>query len=63
MLEVLNKKYTHSNVFFTDLDQSSEMIIFESLLTTFITSFIFRGSWGNSKNRLELKIEQKCRQI
>jgi hypothetical protein len=35
----------------------SEMIIFESTLTTFEASFIFRGSWGSIKNWLELKIE------
>jgi hypothetical protein len=30
---------------------------FESLLTTFIMSFIFRGCWGNNKNWLKLEIE------
>ncbi len=33
------------------------MIIFESILTTFEASFIFRGSWGICKNWPELKIE------
>jgi len=33
------------------------MIIFESILTTFISSIIFRGTWGSSVNRLEPKIE------
>ncbi len=44
-------------VYFTDLDQVSEMIIFESVLTTFITSIIFRGRWDSSENKLELKID------
>jgi hypothetical protein len=35
------KGKTKSTVSFTDLDQGSEMIIFESLLTTFTVSFIF----------------------
>jgi hypothetical protein len=34
-----------------------EMIIFESTLTTFEASFIFRGSWGSIKNWLEHKIQ------
>jgi hypothetical protein len=33
------------------------MIIFESTLTTFKASFIFRGSWGSIKNWLKLKIK------
>ena len=37
----------------TDLDQLSEMIIFESISTTFEESVIFGGSWGSSKNWLE----------
>ncbi len=46
-----------ANVCFTDLVQSIEMIIFESLLTTFITSVVFWGGWGgSSKKRLEPKI-------
>ena len=32
----------------TDLDKRSEMIIFESILTTFEASFVFSGSWGSS---------------
>ena len=35
----------------------SEMIIFESILNTFITRVVFRGGWGSSENWLELKIE------
>jgi len=30
-----------------DLDQRSEMIIFESILTTFESSSIFGGSWDS----------------
>jgi hypothetical protein len=53
------KKIAHpcSTVYFTDLDQGSEMIIYKSILTTFIVSVVFRGSWGSSKNWLKLKIE------
>jgi len=36
-----------------DLDQRSEMIIFEPILTTFKSSVVFRDSWGNSVNWLE----------
>jgi hypothetical protein len=43
-------------VSFADLDQGCEMIILESILTTFIASVIFRGHWGSSKNLLDLKI-------
>ncbi len=32
------------------------MIVFESILTTFQSSIIFRGSWGNSENWFEPKI-------
>jgi hypothetical protein len=42
---------------FMDLDLGSEMISFESVLTTFEASFYFWRSWGSSKNLLELKIE------
>ncbi len=41
-----------STVSFTDLDQGSEKIIFESILTTFIESVIVNGRWGISKNWL-----------
>jgi hypothetical protein len=33
------------------------MIIFDSILTTFKLSIIFRGNWGSSDNWLEPKIE------
>ncbi len=46
-----------STVGFTDLDQSSEIIIFESIFTVFEASSIFWGSWGCSINWLELKIK------
>ncbi len=54
-----------NNTIFVDIVQwvsglkilGSKMIIFESILTTFEASFIFRGSWGSIKNWLELKIE------
>jgi hypothetical protein len=38
-----------STVFFTHLDHSSEMIIFESILTTLIMSVVFKGRWGSDK--------------
>jgi len=42
----------------TDLDKRSEMIIFDSILTTFKASIIFRGSWaGSIVNWLEPKID------
>ncbi len=40
-----------------DLDNYSKMTIFVSILTTFIASVIFRGSWGNRVNWLEPKTE------
>jgi len=40
-----------------DLDKWSEIIIFESILTTFKFSVIFRDSWGCSVNWLEPKID------
>jgi len=40
-----------------DFDQGSEMIIFESILTTFEPSRIFGGSWGSIENWLEPKNE------
>ena len=39
----------------SNLDQQSEMIISESLLTTFELSAILGGSWGSSENWLEPK--------
>jgi hypothetical protein len=48
----------------TDLNQGIEMIIFESIMTTFEPSFIFRGSLGSSKNWLEHSIKSnRHRQI
>ncbi len=44
-------------VTFTDLDQGSEIIMFESILTAFEPSSIFCVSQGSNKNWLELKIE------
>ncbi len=47
-------------VCFSNLDQGSKIIIFESIwinCDTFIASIIYRGCWGSSKNWLELKIE------
>ncbi len=44
-------------VWFTDSYQGTEMIIFESILTTFISMIVFKDLWGSSKNWLELKIE------
>ncbi len=35
----------NATVCFTDLDQGSEMIIFESILTTLIANVIFKGGW------------------
>ena len=43
-----------------DLDYQSEMIIFESILTTFELSIIFWGSFGIIENRLETKTKQPC---
>jgi len=50
-------KFISHTVSVTDLDQWIEVIIFESILTTFQLSIIFRGSWGISVYRLEPKIE------
>jgi hypothetical protein len=44
-------------VCFTEGDQDSEMIIFESILTTFIGTVIFNDHCGSGKIWLELKIE------
>ncbi len=41
---------------FISLDWGIEMIIFQSILTTFTASVIFRGRWKSSKNWIELKI-------
>jgi hypothetical protein len=39
------------------------MIIFESTVTTFEASFIFRSSWGSIKNWLKLKTEPSLADI
>jgi len=54
MREILSAKFYNC---VTDLDSRSEMIIFESILSTFELSVIFWSSRGNSENRLEPKIE------
>jgi hypothetical protein len=41
--------FAHDTVCFTKLDHGSEMIIFDSILTSFIETIIFRGYWGNGK--------------
>jgi len=41
----------------TDLDEGSDMIIFELILTTFKLSAVFRFSSGSSVNWLEPKTE------
>ncbi len=52
------KIYTFHTVCFTTLDYMSEMIIYESISTTFEESFNFQDSCGSSKNWLELKIKE-----
>jgi hypothetical protein len=44
-----------ATVCFIKLDRGIQMIIFKSILTTFIASVISRGLWGSCKNCLELK--------
>jgi len=39
----------------TDLDKQSELVIFESILTTFKLSIIYGGSWGSIENWLQPK--------
>jgi hypothetical protein len=41
-----------------DLDLQSELLIFESILTTFKLRIIHRGSWGSIENWLDPKTEQ-----
>ncbi len=41
----------------TDLDQGSDIVIFESILSTFESNVVFRGSCGSSVNWLEPKTE------
>jgi len=40
-----------------DLDKQTKMFIFESILTTFKSNIVFRGSWRSCVNWLEPKIE------
>jgi hypothetical protein len=42
-----------------DLDIQSELLIFESIFTTFKPGIVFNGSWGSIKNLLEPKTEPK----
>ncbi len=51
-----SQTHINSTVCFTDLDLGSEMIIFESNLTTFTARFVFKGRWGGRKNWLKLEI-------
>jgi hypothetical protein len=44
-------------VSFMDLDLGSKVIIFESILSPFESSFIFWDSWDSSKNWLVVNIE------
>ncbi len=46
-----------NTVSFDDLDQSTEMIIFESILTTFKASVVFEGFCSSDKNWLKPKNE------
>ncbi len=48
---------TRDTVCFTNLDQGSKLIIFESIMTTFIVSVIFKGHLDSSKNWLGLEIK------
>jgi len=52
-LPSLNK----STVCVTELDQQSELLIFESILTSFKPSIVFGGSWGSTENWLVPKIK------
>ncbi len=42
---------------FTDLDQSREIVIFESILTNTMASITFKSCWGSSKTLHEPKTE------
>jgi hypothetical protein len=46
-----------NTVSFDDLDQGSEKIIIESILTTFIASVVLEGLCSSGKNGLKPKIE------
>ncbi len=55
MIELNGHRQTNT-VSFTDLDQGIELIIFESILTTFIMSIVFRGYRGSRKIGSSLKL-------
>jgi len=40
-----------------DLDYQSELLISESILTSFKLSILFAGSWGSAENWLQPKAE------
>jgi hypothetical protein len=43
------------STFYTDLDQGSKVIIFETILTTFMAIIVFVGHWEVAKIGLSLK--------
>jgi hypothetical protein len=45
-----SKQLIKPTVSFKNLNLGSKMIIFESILATFIESISFRGCWGSIKN-------------
>ncbi len=53
----MNVCFCICTVCFTGLDQGSEVMIFESILTIFKMSVVFRGVWGSIEKWLELKIK------
>jgi hypothetical protein len=55
----MNKVIRHSDytLCLTNLEHGSEMIISESILTTFIVNIIFKDHYGSGKNWHKLKIE------
>ncbi len=52
-----NTTRREDTVCFIDLDNCSDMIIFEPFLTIFATSIKFCGNFGSCTNWLELQIE------
>ncbi len=48
---------SNNTVYFFNLELGNEIIIFESSLTSYRASDVFRGHWGSIKNWLDLKIE------
>jgi hypothetical protein len=55
-LKYANLELDIHTVCFTDFDQGSKIIIFLSILTTFIASIVFIGHWGSSKIGLSSKL-------